>query len=79
MDIPAGDRQRSLTFDKTEPGLPMDVREPWDITADYIRSEDISVCPTCRQYETMEIAIGGNGFSEYRCSNCGAQVRYEED
>ncbi len=78
MDKPAGDGQRSIAGINVT-SLLVDPREPWDITADYIRSEDISVCPTCRQYETMEIAIGGNGFSEYRCSNCGAQVRYEED
>ncbi len=78
MDFVAGDGQRIVAGVKV-PSMLADPREPWDITADYIRSEDISVCPTCRQYETMEIAIGGNGFSEYRCSNCGAQVRYEED
>ena len=72
MDIIADNRQGNI-------GLLADMREPWDITQGYIESDSIVLCPTCRQYETMELAFGGNGISEYRCSHCGAQIRYEDD
>ncbi len=78
MDSITGDGQRIVAGIKV-PGLRADMREPWDITAGYTESDSIALCPTCRQYETMELAAGGNGISEYRCSNCGAQVRYEDE
>ncbi len=62
-----------------KPGLLADLREDWDITQSYITTDSKTICPTCRQYETLELAFGGNYISEYKCSNCGAQIRYEEE
>ena len=56
-----------------------DDRDEWDSLAGYIESDSLSMCPSCRQIETMELAVGGNGFSEYKCSFCGQQVRLEDD
>ncbi len=62
------------------PGLLAELREGWDITQGYIESDSKTICPTCRQYETLELAVDSpSDFSEYKCSNCGAQVRYEDD
>ena len=62
-----------------EKPLPEDDRDEWDSLAGYIESDSLSMCPSCRQMETMELAVGGNGFSEYKCSFCGQQVRLEDD
>ena len=72
MDELQGDRQGGV-------GLLEDNHDEWDIMEDYIESDQHSICPSCRQIETMELAVGGNGFSEYRCSFCGQQVRLEDD
>ena len=83
MDEPQSDRQRVLAaldlVGGKGPGLPEDTRDEWDIMEDYVESDQHSICPLCRQIETMELAIGGNGFSEYKCSFCGQQVRLEDD
>ena len=84
MDRVEDHRQRGLsTVDPIggdwPPGLLADLREDWEITQGYITTDSKTICPTCRQYETLELAFGGNDISEYKCSNCGAQVRYEEE
>ena len=95
MDEPQSDRQRVLAenvelakFGKEMALGPYaglkalvltDDRDEWDSRAGYIKSDSLSMCPSCRQIETMELAVGGNGFSEYKCSFCGQQVRLEDD
>ncbi len=79
MDRVEDHRQGTVTFDRRVPSLLADLREDWDITQGYITTDSKTICPTCRQYETLDIAFGGNDISEYKCSNCGAQIRYEEE
>ncbi len=91
MDEPQSDRQGSVTKitilvplaslpdAALPPPLLEDTRDEWDIMEDYVEDDQHNMCPSCRQIETMELAIGGNGFSEYKCSFCGQQVRLEDD
>ena len=83
MDELESNRQRILIAQDAASGNPStllaDDRDEWDSLAGYIESDSLSMCPSCRQIETMELAVGGNGFSEYKCSFCGQQVRLEDD
>ena len=83
MDELESNRQRILiaqdSASRNPSALLEDNRDEWDSLAGYIESDSLSMCPSCRQIETMELAVGGNDFSEYKCSFCGQQVRLEDD